>query len=529
MAPATDVLVPGGTVLGRHRVLGRITEGAMAMLYLGEHVETGAKVAVKVLRSSLVDDAVMLARFAREAEVMGRLSGHDNIAAVHDVGTLDDGRRYLVMDLVRGSDLAFALGELAGEPMPADRACRILRDLANGLAAAHAKKVVHRDVTPANVMLAHHFDGSGETAKLVDFGVSSDLGAAGRAADLTVGAVIGTPEYMAPEQASGAPAWVGFDIFALGVIGYEMLTGKRPSISALRTGQVPALASLRSDMPREIVELVHGCLRVDAGERIGSAQEVVTRLDAALTVLANGRATEQAWAGVRPERAAGVVADGAAVDDVVRVTTESHLIDRARPRRWLAAGLLIALAGASGWWIWRTREPSRSGVASERAHPSEPKAASVAADPAAEPARAPTPVPRTVPEVAPAPSSADDEGAATPTADPKASPREPKPRPRVKPTPTPPPSPASEADHETSACQELRAEVSAAKRSQDWSAIAAKTADRSCWPTNAERLRYRTAALLELGRIDDCIREGGSSTDAKVKLQVEQCRRKKDQ
>ena len=176
-------VLPSGTEVDRHVIDSVLRDGGMATIYLGHHRATSARVAIKILHTEYVHQPDFVARFDREAQVMGRLSGCPQIVSVHDVGALPDGRHYLVMDLVRGHDLRDELDQLAGreERMDVPRALSLMRDVAAGLAAAHHADVVHRDVKPSNIMLES--SAGREVAKLLDFGISADLAepsAAGR-------------------------------------------------------------------------------------------------------------------------------------------------------------------------------------------------------------------------------------------------------------------------------------------------------------------------------------------------------------
>jgi len=274
----TDDLFPAGYTLGRHRIEQRLRDGGMATIYLGHHVATEAKVAIKVLHRPYATAPEFVARFAREAQVMGRLSGCPHIVAVHDVGRLPDGRGYLVMEYVRGRDLDDILAELGERRMAIVRTCQIMRDVAFGVDTAHRQQIVHRDVKPPNVMIEDHR--GRETAKILDFGISADLGVKGQAQGLTaIGAVIGTPEYMAPEQATGAKASPSFDIYAMGIMMFEMLTGRAPPVKGWRAGTLPPVSTLRPDVPPALERLVAEALRLDASARIQSASEVAERLN----------------------------------------------------------------------------------------------------------------------------------------------------------------------------------------------------------------------------------------------------------
>ncbi len=357
--PYDDALGPG-TLVGRHRIRGRLAEGTHALLYVGEHVVTRAEVAIKVLRHADARHAGVLARFDREARVMGRLSGCPTIVQVHDAGELHDGRRFLVMELVHGPELAALLAHASrrGAPLELARIIAIAGDLAAALRDAHAKGVVHRDLKPSNVVVARGSDGR-ELAKLVDFGVSADLELDDAAAPLTgAGAPMGTPEYMAPEQAAGLPATVAMDLFALGVVMHEMTTGVLPTAQVLRRGQAPRIATLRRGVPAALDTLVSRCLCVDPRARIGDAAAVLVGLMAARDQLEGGKASH-VWIGGRPVRAAGEIDLGAVPPDpepdpsAVRTRV---LPTRRRPP--FAAVLLVvavigfgALAGVVIWWL----------------------------------------------------------------------------------------------------------------------------------------------------------------------------------
>lgn len=273
-------ILPEGTVIGRHRIDARLRDGGMAIVYIGEHVETEARVGIKVLRSNYAREPEFIARFDREANVMGRLSGCPQIVSVHDVGSLSDGRRYLVMDFVRGIDLDDLLAELASndETMSVHRACTLIRDVAAGLDAAHRKGIVHRDLKPSNIMIEQRRSGD-EMAKIVDFGISADLGDRGRGQELTAaGAVIGTAEYMAPEQAAGVSGAPVTDIYTMGVVLVEMLTLRKPPAQGWKM-KTPRVADVRGDVPQSLQQLLDRMLAPDPTQRIQTAAEVRDILD----------------------------------------------------------------------------------------------------------------------------------------------------------------------------------------------------------------------------------------------------------
>jgi serine/threonine-protein kinase len=210
-----------GTRAGEYVVERFLGAGAMGEVYAGTHPLIGKRVAIKVLRRELAADAEAADRFLREARAAGQIE-HPNVVDVFAFGRVDDGRLYLVMDLVDGDTLR---ARLAGGALPARTALAILAQLADALDAAHARGVVHRDLKPDNVVMA------GATPKILDFGlaklVSTTAGELG--ASLTArGTWLGTPGYMAPEQWSADGATAASDRYALGVIAFELLAGRLP-------------------------------------------------------------------------------------------------------------------------------------------------------------------------------------------------------------------------------------------------------------------------------------------------------------
>jgi serine/threonine-protein kinase len=208
----------------------------MGTVYGGHDLTLGRPVAIKVLRSSLKNQEQAYQRFLREAR-MGAALAHANVCGVHDLGALPDGTPYLVMEHLVGEELGDRIAREGA--LPFDDAIEILSQMLAGLGAAHAKGIVHRDIKPENVFLVGRSDGSARelVVKLLDFGVAKVLTAAEEEEErlhLTrTGMVMGTPSYMAPEQARGDRTFdARVDIYACGVIFYEALTGRRPFVGA---------------------------------------------------------------------------------------------------------------------------------------------------------------------------------------------------------------------------------------------------------------------------------------------------------
>lgn len=279
-----DEDLPEGYPVAGFRVASFLRAGGMAHVYLGVHPPTGTRVAIKVLQRHFSTVPECVARFRREAEVMTRLRGCPNVVELYDAGHLPDGRPFLVMEFVRGQDLDDLLISLqsAEQRMSIERACRLIRDIARGVAAAHRHLVVHRDLKPPNVMIEERRDGS-EVAKVLDFGVSSDLGNGGRSQALTVfGSVIGTPGYMAPEQTLGLPAAPSFDVYALGVMLRELLTGDPPPEKGWRAGAPADVRHLRPDAPAALAEIIRDATTFDSAKRIQNVESFLLRVEGVL-------------------------------------------------------------------------------------------------------------------------------------------------------------------------------------------------------------------------------------------------------
>ncbi|HVY28567.1 MAG TPA: protein kinase [Polyangiaceae bacterium] len=218
--PSADALI-GTTVDGRYEVLSVIGEGGMGTVYEVRHRLLGKRFALKALRKDLAMDGEIAARFIQEARTAAAVS-HPGLVEITDFGRLESGQVYFVMELLGGQSLAALLRQ--GGPLPAARGLSIVRQLVHALKAAHDANIVHRDLKPDNI---HVSPGSGDTdfVKIVDFGLAKVIGSS----KLTrSGMVFGTPHYMSPEQAAGELVDHRADIYALGIVMYEMFTGKVP-------------------------------------------------------------------------------------------------------------------------------------------------------------------------------------------------------------------------------------------------------------------------------------------------------------
>ena len=230
MEPAEDETVNDpliGTLIGgRYRVLRKLGEGGAGIVYEAMHEELGRPVAIKVLGAAWAYDQAAVQRFQREARAASNL-GHRHIVDVYDLGKLDDGRPYLVMERLHGEPLDAALER--GETLPVARIAEIVGQAASALDAVHKKAIIHRDIKPENLFLSRPDDDSEPEVKLLDFGLVAIASPDGPASRLTrQGTVHGTPHYMAPEATGDDLPDHRADIYSLGVVAYELITGKVP-------------------------------------------------------------------------------------------------------------------------------------------------------------------------------------------------------------------------------------------------------------------------------------------------------------
>jgi serine/threonine-protein kinase len=283
-ADAKESLV-GTLVDGRYRIEALIGEGGMGAVYRAEQIELRKKVAVKVLHRDMVLNTEIVARFEREAVAGGRIT-HPNVASAFDFGRLDNGMFYLALEFVEGKSLGRVMDETS--PLPERRALRIARQIADALAAAHAAGVVHRDLKPENVMLLDRPAGD-DLVKVLDFGIAKlrSTGSGDTQPLTQLGTVFGTPEYMSPEQARGMEVDGRSDLYTLGLILYEMLSGASPFrhedvvvILARQLSMNPPPLSDRVSRPTR--DLVLALLKKDIAERPTTAAGVRDRIDALL-------------------------------------------------------------------------------------------------------------------------------------------------------------------------------------------------------------------------------------------------------
>lgn len=323
-----------GTRLGPYEIESPLGAGGMGEVYRARDTRLERTVAVKVLKSALVATAELKARFEREAKVISQLQ-HPNICVLHDVGS-EDGTDFLVMEFLEGESLA---DRLRKGPLPTEELLRIGIQIADGLEKAHRAGVVHRDLKPGNVMLTK------TGAKLLDFGLAKPLAIAAATSTpsasvfsaaltqtspapspssplSTAGSLVGTVQYMSPEQIQGVEADARSDIFAFGVMLFEMATGKRAfegKTQASIVGQIlavdpPSVTTLRPEVPGALERIIRLCLDKDPDERVQSVHDLKLQLqfvDVASTAAA--ASTGETTTGGTPRWLAWTLATGLAM------------------------------------------------------------------------------------------------------------------------------------------------------------------------------------------------------------------------
>ena len=271
-----DIESLAGQIVAHYRIVEKIGEGGMGVVYRAQDTRLNRDVAIKSLPDIFAADPSRLARFEREAKILATLN-HPNIASVYGLEE-SDGKRFLVMELVEGKTLAQRL--LKG-PLPVEEALQVCCQIAEGLEAAHEKGIIHRDLKPGNVMVTTE-----GKVKILDFGLSKALAGESQSVKTShsptnsealtrAGTILGTAAYISPEQAKGKPVDKRADIWAYGCVLFECLTGKRvfegetitETLAAILKGE-PDWRTLPDDTPRKVKDLIHQCLQKDANERL---------------------------------------------------------------------------------------------------------------------------------------------------------------------------------------------------------------------------------------------------------------------
>ncbi len=392
VATPSQTLAIGEVVAGKYRIERLLGAGGMAEVYEAINIRTDRRVALKWILPALAASPEVLARFRREALAAGRIN-HPNVVTIFDV-VEHQGSACLVMELLAGETLADRMKQTG--PMAFVEAVAIMLPAMRGVAAAHAHGVIHRDLKPDNIFLCMDADGSIRDCKVLDFGVSKlTVADAATTGDITLsGNVVGTPEYMAPEQVrAGKHADHRIDIYSLGVVFYEMLAGRPPFVGEHFSGLMldimqrdpPPLHTLRTDVPRRLAGVIHRALARDLDRRYADMQTYI------LAVEAVGRDELNLAMGTPPE---GLITQLA----MPRLTPDGQL-PVPKDRRGIQVAIAVGLGlAAAGTWLWIDMRRDQSAVV----------------DTAAAVVRAPVGPPASVPSGARAATPADPIGAAPP-------------------------------------------------------------------------------------------------------------------
>jgi eukaryotic-like serine/threonine-protein kinase len=530
-APQGD-FPPGTILVDRYQVLQVLGRGGMGSVYLAEHVEVGRKVAIKVLLPQWSQTDSIVRRFRAEARTASTI-GHPNIVQVFDAGALPDRRLFLVMEHLAGRDLEAELIENTTVEPPR-RACSIMRQIALALGAGHRAGIVHRDLKPSNIMLVPQ---AGEEAvKVLDFGIAANTGliVAGAERITSPGSLMGTPEYMAPEQATNMPARPTFDVYAMGVMLFEMLTGDIPfsasnafELLAFKLNRpAPSVETRRPGLPTALVRLIADCLATDSGERPPDGDAVAARLDAILQDMRRDSQSRHKSGPTSPGASSQLplqatltapIPSAAASLTAAKPTPGTTLapLRREAPRGRTATivlALLTVLGLATAGWLLR---------AGPEAPPPTELAAVVPPAPAVvDPAPVPKDIQAPPPAIAPPPTD-------PPVVEPP--PTEPTPPApegaTVKPTAKAGARPGSDA-HMSPRCQRVRTSAEEARRTQRWAILRDYTRQRECWASSAEARKLETKALMELGDFTGCMSVGKGLKDQEAQGWLKLCQKR---
>ena len=342
--PDVDPLI-GQVLDGRYRIDHVLGEGGMGIVYHATHAVLGKPMAIKVLRGEAAKDPDTVKRFVQEAQASSTI-GHPNIVSISDFGHLPDGAAYFVMEHLEGETLTQLM--LRQAPLSPRAAARILRGIGSAMAAAHARGIIHRDLKPDNVFMAQLGDPE-PVVKILDFGIAK---VGGSTSKLTrAGQVFGTPHYMSPEQCAGSGVDHRTDIYALGVILYEMVTGSVPfdadNLMGILTKHLyeppKAPREINPNVPADLETVVQRCMAKDAEQRYQTMAEVVADLD-------------RLDAGIRP--------DATNAFRTAAATSAALPQQRSKKPLFIGAALLVLLgAGAVGASVLFGDSPTPPAVA----------------------------------------------------------------------------------------------------------------------------------------------------------------------
>ncbi|MGD0676280.1 MAG: serine/threonine-protein kinase [Polyangiaceae bacterium] len=400
----------GDLLLGKYRVERVLGSGGMGVVVAARHEHLEQLVAIKFIRSEALAHPDAALRFLREARAAAKLKS-EHVAKVMDVGELESGTPYMVMEFLEGSDLAKILAETG--PMPVPYALRLLRQACMALAEAHAVGIVHRDLKPQNLFLTHS-PGGEPLLKVLDFGISKSIAAEGEGARALTGTavVLGSPLYMAPEQMlSPREVDARVDVWSLGVVLFELLTGRwpfeadtYPALCVKIAREVPfRVSDLRKDVPSEVIAIIDRCLEKEVAKRFANAAELVAMLDALASDLFSAPQDARSRTPGRPPTASNP-SDAFPKLQSTPAGWVSQRDGGVVKRRLVALGglLLVAVATSAAFVVFRRSAPRLD--SEPHALPAVQVPSDIAAGPVAEPRTLPSvavPSPPVVTRIAP--------------------------------------------------------------------------------------------------------------------------------
>jgi len=365
--PGSDLV--GSILADRYHVIRRIGEGGMGQVYLAEHVKMKRKSAVKVLHQGMVHDPDAISRFNREASNASQIQ-HPNVAAIYDFGETPEGLIYLAMEFVDGEPLTKII-ERHGA-LTAARAADIGQQVASALEAAHDMGIIHRDLKPDNIMIARGRAGE-DVAKVVDFGIAKAMEADDQKVTKT-GLAIGTPEYMSPEQLGGDQLDSRTDIYSLGLVTFNMLTGQLPFPSVvsrealiMRLTEKPrTLAEIRNDVvwPAELQTVMDKALANHPADRYQHVSQFGRELVTAVATMPESALTSTGTLELQPFNHAArtevrpLGGGGAGRRDRSNEELPLPEIEKSGSPVGLILGILVALllVGGGGWYYWNSQK-----------------------------------------------------------------------------------------------------------------------------------------------------------------------------
>ena len=366
MAGVSDTLI--NTLFdGRYRILRKLGSGGMANVYLAEDEDLGRRVAIKILNDRYANDELFIERFRREAKSAAALS-HPNIVSIYDRGQAE-GTYYIAMEVIEGRSLKELI--LTRGPLPIGQAIAYTLEILDALRFAHRHGIIHRDVKPHNILIG------GERLKVTDFGIAR----AGASQMTEAGSIMGTAQYLSPEQARGAPVTASSDLYSVGIVLYEMLTGKVPfsgdsaiEIAMKHLNELPKPPSkIRPEIPEDLDHVVLRALAKAPEDRYQTAEEFAEDLhrveaglplppetsEAATALLAVPGATIGGTTQVLPTDATQVAPPRPHVPRRPPPHQPGYMYGEPPPKRkrwapWLLVALLLAAAGIAGWYVFTT-------------------------------------------------------------------------------------------------------------------------------------------------------------------------------